>query len=191
MTPAEHATQHAESTESTESSASPPSASAASRRVSPWWRALAIVLLIVILLGWAASSSMKTQLQAQIQHAQARLIEVPQIRHVAVLLDNQQRAAMLLTYSPQEGALLVQRLNDVKEGREDSMQVWAIAGDAPPRSLGVIESKYKTLQMPVPEAALQGVTEIAISAENKGGVPEGSPPSLPWLFKGWLVVKSI
>lgn len=188
MTPAEHATQHAESTES---SASPPSASAASRRVSPWWRALTIVLLIVILLGWAASSSMKTQLQAQIQHAQARLIEVPQIRHVAVLLDNQQRAAMLLTYSPQEGALLVQRLNDVKEGREDSMQVWAIAGDAPPRSLGVIESKYKTLQMPVPEAALQGVTEIAISAENKGGVPEGSPPSLPWLFKGWLVVKSI
>ncbi|MEY4979466.1 MAG: hypothetical protein RLZZ352_1736 [Pseudomonadota bacterium] len=163
----------------------------ASRRVSPWWRALAIFLLLVLLLGWAAADSMLTQLKAQIQHAQARLVDVPQIRQVAVLLDKDQRPAMLLTYNPKEAALLVQRLNEVKEGREDSMQVWALAGDAPPRSLGVIESKYKTLQMPVPEAALQGVTEIGISAENKGGVPAGAAPSLPWLFKGWLVVKSI
>jgi anti-sigma-K factor RskA len=161
------------------------------RSVSPWWRALAIFLLLVLLIGWAAHSSMMTQLQAQIQHAQARLVEVPQIRQVALLLDNQQKPAMLATYNPKDGALLLQRLNDVKEGREDSMQVWAIAGDAAPRSLGVIESKYKTLQMPVKEADLQGVTELAISAENKGGVSTEAGPSLPWLFKGWLVVKSI
>jgi len=161
------------------------------RRVSPWWRALAIFLLLVLLIGWAANSSMMTQLQAQIQHAQARLVEVPQIRQVAVLLDNQQKPAMLATYNPKDGALLLQRLNEVKEGREDSMQVWAIAGGAAPRSLGVIESKYKTLQMPVQEADLQGVTELAISAENKGGVSTEAGPSLPWLFRGWLVVKSI
>ncbi|MDO9290446.1 MAG: anti-sigma factor, partial [Hydrogenophaga sp.] len=108
------------------------------RRVSPWWRALAIFLLLVLLIGWAAHSSLMTQLQAQIQHAQARLVEVPQIRQVALLQDNQQKPAMLATYNPKDGALLLQRLNDVKEGREDSMQVWAIAGDAAPRSLGVI-----------------------------------------------------
>ena len=168
-----------------------PASTPASRRVSPWWRALAIFLLLVVLIGWAASASMMTQLKAQIQHAQARLVEVPQIRQVAVLLDNQQQAAMLVTYNPKDGALLVQRLNDVKEGREDSMQVWAIAGDAPPRSLGVVTSKYKTMQMPVKETDLQGVTEIAVSAESKGGVASGSGPSLPWLFKGWLVQKSI
>lgn len=168
-----------------------PASTPAWGRVSPWWRMLAVLLLVLLLIGWAAASSMMTQLKAQIQHAQARLIEVPQIRQVAVLLDNQQQPAMLVTYNPKDGALLVQRLNEVKEGREDSMQVWAIAGDAAPRSLGVVTSKYKTLQMPVNETALQGVTEIAVSAENKGGVPSGSPPSLPWLFKGWLVQKSI
>lgn len=169
----------------------PPAPTPASRRVSPWWRALAIFLLLVLLIGWAASASMMTQLKAQIQHAQARLIEVPQIRQVAVLLDNQQQAAMLVTYNPKDSALLVQRLNEVKEGREDSMQLWAIAGDAAPRSLGVVTSKYKTMQMPVKETDLQGVTEIAVSAENKGGVAAGTGPSLPWLFKGWLVQKSI
>jgi anti-sigma-K factor RskA len=168
-----------------------PAPTPASRRGSPWWRALAVFLLLVLLIGWAASASMMTQLKAQIQHAQARLVEVPQIRQVAVLLDSQQQAAMLVTYNPKEGALLVQRLNEVKEGREDSMQVWAIAGDAAPRSIGVITSKYKTMQMPVKETDLQGVTEIAVSAENKGGVATGAGPSLPWLFKGWLVQKSI
>ena len=168
-----------------------PASTPASRRVSPWWRVLAVFLLMVVLIGWAASASMMTQLKAQIQHAQARLVEVPQIRLVAVLLDSQQQAAMLVTYNPKEGALLVQRLNEVKEGREDSMQVWAIAGDAAPRSIGVITSKYKTMQMPVKETDLQGVTEIAVSAENKGGVATGVGPSLPWLFKGWLVQKSI
>lgn len=168
-----------------------PVATPASRRVSAWWRALAIFLLLMLLVGWAASSSMMTQLQAQIRHAQTRLAEVPQIRQVAVLLDDQQKPAMLATYNPKDGGLLLQRLNDVKEGREDSMQVWAITGDAAPRSLGVIESKYKTLQMPVKEADLQGVTELAVSAENKGGVPASASPSLPWLFKGWLVQKSI
>jgi anti-sigma-K factor RskA len=168
-----------------------PVSTAASRRVSPWWRVLAVFLLVLLLLGWAASTSMMTQLKAQIQHAQARLVQVPQIRQVAVLLDKDQLPGMLVTYNPNEGALLVQRLNEVKEGREDSMQVWALAGDAPPRSLGVVTSKYKTMQMPVREAELQGVTEIAVSAENKGGVASSAGPSLPWLFKGWLVVKSI
>lgn len=165
--------------------------SSAGRGVSGWWRALAIFLLIVLLLAWAASASMMTQLQAQIGHLQARLIDVPQVRHVAVLLDADQKPAMLVTHNPKEGMLLVQRLNEVREGREDSMQVWAIAGDQAPRSLGVIGSKYQTLQLPVTEADLQGMTEMGISAENKGGVPAGAGPSLPWLFKGWWVAKSI
>lgn len=168
---------------------SPPSAPR--RGVSAWWRALSILLLIVILLAWAAATSMTTQLQAQIEQLQARLIQVPQIRQVSVLLDAQGRPAMLATFNPQDRALTIQRLNEVKEGREDSMQVWAISGDQPPRSLGIIESRYKTLQLPVDEPALKEVTELGISAENKGGVPAGAGPSLPWLFKGWLVTKSI
>jgi anti-sigma-K factor RskA len=161
------------------------------RRVSPWWRALAIVLMIALLIGWAASASMVEQLRAQIVHAQGKLAELPQITQVAVLMDDKGLPAMLATYTAKDQKLQLQRLNDVKEGREDSMQVWVIVGDAAPRSLGIIESKYKTLQLPVAPESLKGVSSIAISAESKGGVPDGSAPSLPWLFKGWLVQKAI
>jgi anti-sigma-K factor RskA len=163
----------------------------ASRRVSPWWRALAIVLLLALMLGWAASASLYEQLKAQIGHLQAKVANVPQIRHIAVLLDDQGAAAMLVTMDPQAGVLQLQRLNEVKEGREDSMQLWAVKDGQAPRSLGVIESKFKTLQLPAQEAALAGVAELAISVENKGGVPEAQGPRLPWLFKGALVHKAI
>jgi anti-sigma-K factor RskA len=163
----------------------------ASRRVSPWWRVLAALLLVVLLLGWATSTSMVEQLKAQLGQQQARLAQVPQVREIAVLLDQQQLPAMLITHDPQQGALLLQRLSEVREGRQDSMQLWALGGDAKPRSLGVIQSKFKTLQMPITEAALQGVTQLAISVENKDGVPEPVGPSLPYLFQGWLVKKSI
>ncbi len=152
---------------------------------------MAIFLSLVLLIGWAASSSMQTQLQAQIGHAQARLAQVPQIQQVAVLMDKDQLPAMLITYNPQEGALTLQRLNEVKEGREDTMQLWAIGAEGPPRSLGVITSRYRTLQMPVTDQALEAVSELAISVENKGGVAADAAPSLPWLFRGWLVQKSI
>lgn len=161
------------------------------RSVSPWWRALAIFLMIVGLIGWAASASLVEQLKAQIVHLQTKVAAVPQIRHIAVLLDDRQQPALLVTMDPQTGFLQLQRLNEVKEGREDSMQLWALEGDKPPRSLGVIESKYKTLQLPAKEAALAGVTRLAISVEDKGGVPEARGPRLPWLFQGALVHKAI
>jgi anti-sigma-K factor RskA len=166
-------------------------APAASRRVSPWWRALAIFLLLALMLAWAASASLYEQLKAQIGHLQAKVATVPQIRHIAVLLDDRGAPAMLVTMDPKAGALQLQRLNEVKEGREDSMQLWAVKDGQPPRSLGVIESKFKTAQLPAQEAALAGVAELAISVEDKGGVPETQGPRLPWLFKGALVLKAI
>ena len=163
----------------------------AARRVSSWWRMLAVALMVLVLIGWAASASMVEQLKAQIAHAQAKLAEQPQITQVAVLVDGQGLPAMLATFTAKDNKLQLQRLNEVKEGREDSMQVWVLGADGKPRSLGIIESKYKTLQMPVLPVDLQGATELAISAEDKGGVAAGAPPSLPWLFKGWLVQKAI
>ncbi len=161
------------------------------RKVAPWWRALAIFLVLVLLLGWAASASMIEQLKSQVQNTQAKLTEVPQVRFVAVLLDEQQLPALLVTLDPQQDHLQIQRLNEVKEGREDTMQLWALNGDEPARSLGTITSKFKTLQMPVEATGLNGTSELAISVEAKGGVSEANGPRLPYLFKGWLVQKSI
>jgi anti-sigma-K factor RskA len=167
-----------------------PSSPSASR-VSPWWRVLAIVLLLALLLGWAASESMVVQLKAQIAHLQGKVAVLPQVRHISVLLDDKQLPAMLITFDPGAGMLQVQRLNDVTEGPDDSMQIWALEGDKPARSLGLIVSKYKTLQLPMTAQAMAKVSQLAISVENKGGVSDGQGPRLPYLFKGWLVQKAI
>jgi len=143
------------------------------------------------MLGAAASLSMFEQLRAQIGHLQSRLTQLPQVRQLAVLLDGTGRPALLVTFEPGSGLLQLQRLNEVKEGREDSLQLWSLSEGEPPRSLGVVPSRYKTSQLPATEAALSGVVELAISVENKGGVDAGRSPSLPYLFRGWLVAKAL
>lgn len=163
-----------------------------SRKVSSWWRVATVTLMVVLLVGWAASASMYEQLKAQIGHLQAKLQVLPQVRYVSVLLDNKQQAALLITFDPTANVLQLQRLNNVAEGPEDSMQVWALSGGkTPPRSLGLVLSRYKTLQLPAKADDLSGVTELAISVEEKGGVSDRQGPRLPYLFKGWLVQKAI
>ena len=160
-------------------------------RTSKLWLGISVALSLVLLVGAATMASMYEQLKAQIVHLQERLAVTPQVRYVSVLLDAQELPALLVTLDPQAGVLQVQRLNEVKEGREDSMQLWALASGKPPRSLGVIESKFKTLQLTAKEAQLAGVTKLAISVESKGGVPEQVGPRLPYLFEGWLIQKAI
>jgi anti-sigma-K factor RskA len=159
--------------------------------VSAWWRVLAIVLALALLLAWAFSASLFEQLKAQIQHLQARLIEVPQVREVSVLLDASQQAAMLVTYDPLSQKLQVQRLNTVKEGREESLHLWALSDTDTPRLIGVLTSRYQTTQLDVPPQALEGAQALGLSVEAKDKGPAGGLPHQPWLFKGWLVKKAI
>ncbi len=161
------------------------------RLVSPWWRVLSIVLLLALLLAWAASATVFEQFKAHIQQLQHKVASVPQVHYLAVMLDAKQQPAMLLTVDRGAQALRLQRLNEVKEGREDSMQLWALSGDRAPRSLGVIESKFKTLELPASEADLADVSEVAISVEEKGGAAAGQGPRLPYLFRGGLVAKAL
>ena len=159
--------------------------------VSAWWRALSIFLALVVLLGWALGASMYEQFKAQIHHLESKLVEIPQMREVAVLLDEAQVPAMLLTYDPKNQKLQVQRLNDVKEGREQALHVWALTDGDAPRMLGVLTNKYKTQQLDVPAQALEGAQSLAISVENKDNGPREGKPRQPLLFKGWLVQKAI
>ncbi len=159
--------------------------------VSAWWRALSIFLALVVVIGWAFSASMYEQFKAQIQHLEAKLIDLPQVRELAVLLDDAQAPAMLMSYDPKSQKLQVQRLNDVKEGPEQSLHVWAITGDEAPRLLGVLTNRYKTTQLDVPTQALEGAQTLGVSVENKDRGPHNGKPQQPWLFKGWLVQKAI
>jgi anti-sigma-K factor RskA len=174
-----------------DTTASPTTTPKASTGVSGWWRALSIFLSLVVFIGWALTASMYEQFKAQIHHLEAKLVEIPQVRDVSVLLDEAQASAILMTYDPKNQKLQVQRLNDVKEGREQALHVWAIAEDDTPRMLGVLTNKYKTQQLDVPTQALEGARSLAISVENKDRGPYKGKPQQPWLFKGWLVQKAI
>ena len=165
--------------------------SSSSTGVSAWWRALSVFLALVVFIGWALGASMYEQFKAQIHHLEAKLVEIPQVREVSVLLDEQQAAAMLLTYDAKNQKLQVQRLNDVKESREQSLHVWAMSEGDVPRLLGVLTDRYKTQQLDVPMQALEGARALAISVENKDRGPRDGKPRQPLLFKGWLVQKAI
>lgn len=156
-----------------------------------WWRATAILCLVLIAIASATGVSMYEQFTAQIQHLQTKLKNIAQIKYIAVLLDEQQAPALLVTFDPQDNALQIQRLNSVKEGRDDTMQLWALPANGKPYSLGVLESAGKTLRLTANEKTLMDVPQLAISVESKGGVEPGSSPRLPYLFKGALVQKAL
>jgi anti-sigma-K factor RskA len=155
------------------------------------WRAATIFCLLVIAFGAATGMSMFEQFKAQMSHLQKQLQTTPQIKFLSVLLDEKQTPALLVTFDPQDTALQVQRLNDVKEGREDTMQLWALRANQPPRSLGMLVSSGKTLRLPVDQLALTDVTQLAISVESKGGVTQEAGPRLPYLFTGAVVQKAL
>lgn len=155
------------------------------------WRAATIFLLLVIAFGAATGMSMFEQFKAQMGYLQKQLQATPQIKYISVLLDDQQAPALLVTFDPQDKTLQVQRLNTVKEGREDTMQLWAVQTDKAPRSLGILATSGKTLSLPVDPLVLDDVPQLAISVEAKGGVSQEAGPRLPYLFTGAVVQKAL
>jgi anti-sigma-K factor RskA len=156
-----------------------------------WWRAATIFCLLVMAFAAATGVSMYEQFTAQITHLQAKLLNIAQIKYIAVLHDAQQAPAMLVTLDPQDGALQIQRLNSVVEGREESMQLWALSASGKPHSLGVLASTGKTLRLPAGENTLAELPQLAISVESKGGAVGSNPPLQPYLFKGAVVQKAL
>ena len=131
------------------------------------------------------------QFKAQVQHLQGQLKDTAQIKYIAILVDADQAPAVLVTMALQDNALQLQRLNSVTEGREDTMQLWALSDGDPARSLGVLESKGKTLRLTATERDLASATRLAISVENNGGVTQAKGPRLPYLFTGAVVQKAL
>jgi anti-sigma-K factor RskA len=155
------------------------------------WRIATVACLLVMVIASATGMSMFAQFKAQIEHMQTRLQSAAHIKYLAVLLDGQQAPAILVTLDPQDHMMEIQRLNSVKEGREDGMQLWALPVAGQPRSLGVLGSTGKTLRLKADDTTLADVAQLAISVEVKGGVAQNSGPSLPYLFTGAVVQKAL
>jgi len=155
------------------------------------WRLATIGCVILLAVAAATMVSMMEQFKAQVSHLQTKLKTTQQLKYVAVLLDDKHLPAMLLSFDLQDTYLQVQRLNDVKEGPEESLQLWALDSEGRALSLGVLPPKLKTAQVPVSDKILAQATGLAISVENKGGVTPDRAPSLPYLFTGALIQKAL
>ncbi|WP_342616333.1 anti-sigma factor [Rhodoferax sp. GW822-FHT02A01] len=160
-------------------------------RAGAYWRAGAIALMLLLAVGIAAGISMFEQFVAQIHDLQQKVQKTAQLQYVAVLLDDKGEPAMLVTQMAGENVLQLQRLNAVLEGREDSMQLWALPTSGTPASLGVVQSTIKTPRLEIGEQALTNASRLAISVESRGGVPQSQGPRLPYLFSGALVRKAL
>lgn len=172
---------------STDAPAAATPATPAPRHVSPWWRALAIFLLLLGFIGGMASLSMFEQFQAQLRHLQSQLLQQPHIGHLAVLLDEQHQPALLVTHDPTRATLQLQRLNNVREGSAESLQLWAVSADGQPRSLGLLLPKQTTQQLPATAAVLANVAQLAVSVERRDSPEPAQTPQQPYLFSGtWL-----
>jgi anti-sigma-K factor RskA len=161
------------------------------RRAASRWRLATIVSLMLLALCVAAATNLFEQGKAQIQHLQSQLQTTERITHLAMLLDAQHQPAVLVTLAAQQGLLEVQRLNEVKEGRADSLQLWAIDDQGHTQSLGVITPKLRTAQLALPSGGLKQTVTLAISVEDKGGVNTQQGPRLPYLFQGRWIQKAL
>jgi anti-sigma-K factor RskA len=131
------------------------------------------------------------QFSAQVRDLQQKVQKSAQLQYVAVLEDDKNQPALLLTQQAGDSFLQVQRLNAVVEGGEDSMQLWLLPQSGPAHSLGVLTAKLKTLRLAASEQLLSDGARLAISVENKGGVSDRQGPRLPYLFSGTLIRKAL
>lgn len=167
-------------------------AGAATARPGGWWAsvgfwrgatgagALAAVLAVV------TGLNLNSQLSGQVQDLTARLSATPEIQYVAVLADDKASASMLVTFDPKNRKLLLKRLGAFQEQPDKSLQLWALPPGSAPRSLGVLGGEA-VVRLTAADRDVREVPALAISLEPKGGVPAGSGPSGPVLFKGALI----
>ncbi|HSV46477.1 MAG TPA: anti-sigma factor [Ramlibacter sp.] len=130
----------------------------------------------------AQRSAQLAQSNAQLT---AQLQATPQIQYVAVLADDKATASMLVTFDPKHNTLTLKRVGAFQEGPDKSLQLWALPAGGP-RSLGVLGADA-VVKLTAAETQVREVPALAISLEAKGGVPEGSGPKGPVLFKGALL----
>jgi anti-sigma-K factor RskA len=119
-----------------------------------------------------------------------QLLNAPAVQYVAVLSDDKAAASMLVTFDPRKKQLVLQRVGGYSEGSDKSLQLWALPPGGAPRSLGVLDNA-PALRLAASESDVHAVPTLAVTLEAKGGVPPGSGPKGPIVFKGALIEKTI
>ena len=103
-----------------------------------------------------------------------------------MLADDKLRPQVLVTYDPKHSQLQLKHVGQFHPSPDKSLQLWALPQAGGPKSLGVL-GDGTVVRLPAGTDAVNQVPALAISLEPKGGVPAGSGPSGPVLFKGALL----
>ena len=150
-----------------------------------WLRSLALWR------GAAAAGALATVLAVVVGiNLRDELRNAPAVQYVAVLQDDKSAASMLVTFDPKSRQLVLQRVGSYQTAADHSLQLWALPPGAAPRSLGVLGDQ-PALKLTASASEMQAVPTLAITLEPRGGVPPGSGPTGPVLFKGALIEKTL
>lgn len=157
----------------------------ATRHEGGWLRSLALWR------GTAAIGVLATVIAVAVGlNLDQRLRHAPVVQYVAVLSDEKDAPAVLVTFDAKNRQLVLQRVGSYREGEDKSLQLWALPPGGAPRSLGVMD-RAQGLRLPAAESQVRSVPALAISLEPRGGVPSERGPTGPVLFKGALVEKTL
>ena len=150
------------------------------------WRGATAAGAFAAVIAVVTGVTLNTQLSGQVQELSARLSVAPEIQYVAVLADDKASASMLVTFDPKNKKLLLKRVGGFQEQADKSLELWALPPGAAPKSLGVL-GQGPVIRLSAASSDIREVPTLAITLEPKGGVPPGSGPSGPILFKGALI----
>ena len=160
------------------------------------WRGASAVGATAALVAIVAGANLSTvntrlggqvaSLGGQVKDLTGKLASIPEIRYVAVLADDKATASMLVTFDPKSRKLILKRVGDFQEQPDKSLELWALPATGGPKSLGVMGND-SVARLTAASADVREVPTLAITLEPKGGVPPGSGPSGPVLFKGALI----
>lgn len=150
------------------------------------WRGGAAAGAIATVAAVVVGLNVNGRLSGQVSELTAKLTATPEIEYVAVLTDDKASASLLVTFDPKNKTLALRRVGGFREQPDKSLELWALPPGAAPKSLGVLGTG-PVIRLAAAGTDMRQVPALAISLEPKGGVPPGSGPTGPILFKGALI----
>ena len=150
------------------------------------WRGATAAGTFAAVIAVLAGVNLNTRLSGQVQELSAKLSSMPAIEYVAVLADDKSSASMLVTFDPNTKKLMLKRVGDFREQPDKSLELWALPPGAPAKSLGVLTGDA-VVHLTAADSDIRQSPALAITLEPKGGVPPGTGPTGPILFKGALI----
>ncbi len=150
------------------------------------WRATTAAGAFASVIAVVTGLNLSNDLNGQVRELSAKLSATPEIRYVAVLADDKASASMLVTFDPKNSKLLLKRVGGFQEQPDKSLELWALPPGAAPKSLGIM-GQGPVAWLSATSSEIREVPTLAVTLEPKGGVPPGSGPTGPVLFKGALI----